>query len=169
MIIRGAHALFYDQVALTSNTISTGTANLLISNSQSGSSTIYDKQRPGFDLVMNPGQVVDRYFLLKNASPSDVVFDIYAHVSVNSGTSSLIEAISFEFMPVDSEGVPIPGAENTSVALDRLTRDQVQLNSPPIAKGAVQRYRLRQSVSGFFGGQGEATSFDLQLVGRQHL
>ena len=77
----GAHALFSDSTTLTSNTLTTGSADILVSNSQSSSSSTYDTTRPGFSLSLVPGVTVEKFFLIKNASASDVDMDIDAYVT----------------------------------------------------------------------------------------
>ena len=166
-VVEGSHALFVGSATLATNTISTGTANLLISNSQNGSSTTYADTRPGFALNLDPGDSDTHYFLLKNTGTGNVGFDITVAAMSASGLENLSmeQAINLEFTPVDSSGTATGSA--TTFPMIGLQTSPNQLNVT-IPANSVQRFKLKTTLSSSYPNQNQTTGYDLMFVGVQH-
>lgn len=165
-VAEGSHALFSDKSSLTGSIITTGTVDLLVSNSQNGSSTTYADTRPGFSYNLVPGQSDERYILLKNASASDVPMDIDIDTVIKLPITDLAASVNLEFTPVDADGnptgSPVSGQMNTLVT----TRLSSKIS---IASGATQRFRLKTTLANGYTGQNSSLTYDLFFTGTQHL
>jgi hypothetical protein len=165
-VVDGAHAFFIDSATLTGNTISTGTADLLISNSQNPSSTTYDDSRPGFILSLTPGETQEKYFLLKNASSAAIPFDVSVMATSITGNEAMLHAVSVEIIQVDETGLPV--GEVMRAGLDGLLSTQSS-KIGTIAKGATQRYKLRLTLDSAYKDQSQSMGYDLVFKGVQSL
>lgn len=166
-LVDGSYALFSDQVSLTGNSVVSGTTNLLISNSQNPTSTIFEKTREGFDLDLSPGESADRYFLLKNTGSANVTFKLSFGTSVPTGGPNTISAATdLRIVEVDSEGVPVGSDVAFNVWAYNNSFMETQMLVP---KGVAKRYRLTTSLSSSFNQQGEALNYDLIVKGLQVL
>jgi hypothetical protein len=164
-LIDGTQALFRDQALLKSNTISSGTAALLISNSQNASSTIYEHERPGFSYTLSPGQYEEKYLLLKNASGSDVSFDLEVQAVVQGVVNSeLLYGAEIYFEPVDEQGVATGAAVGDSLYTLAQYSKPINVRIP---KGVVQRLRMRTGLQPSVENQGLNLSYDLVFTGVQ--
>jgi len=168
-VVDGAHALFTDSAILTDTTINTGSAHLLISNSQNPSSTLFDTSRPGFAINnLVPGESVDHYFFLKNTSDPDIDFDIAVQAIVARDTaqnSRIQNGITVSIYPVDDTG---------TVAQQGFTRPLAGMsNTLPtgflVPQGETQRFILRVTLDPSFSEQNVGTTFDLIFTGTQHI
>lgn len=164
-LVDGSHALFTDQASLTGNSITSGTASLLISNSQSASSTIFEDARVGFTSNLSPGEQVQKYFLLKNASDGNVDFRVSLGAIIAPDSSSpLATHLKFLFEEIGADGNPTgTGAVSYLAPLE---------NSPIetpfiIPKGTTKRYLLTTSLDSDFALQNQAASYDLVFTGVQ--
>ena len=167
--VQGSRALLSASASLTSNTISTGSANLLVSNSQNSSSTIYDTERPGFSFQINPGESVDKFFLLKNASVADVPLEVAVSVPpAMLGSGMFPDSLSIEIVPVDADGQPIQDAVTARSSLADLML-KPQILDGEIAHSATKRYRLRTILSQNYDTPNSSVSYDLVLTGTQKL
>lgn len=167
LIAEGAHALITDTATLTGNSISTGSTDLQISNSQSGSSTTFADSRTGFSYFLNPGETGESYFLLKNASSSNTMLDIDVTAG-NAGDSSpdLISAILVELTPVDSAGVA------TGVPISRQLQEYIagHINlGATIDKGKTQRFKAKIILSPLVNLANQSINYDLVFTGTQHV
>lgn len=163
--VEGSHALFVDSVALTGNTITSGSADLLISNSQNGSSTTYSVDRPGFSFLLSPGQSEEQYFLLKNASISDVPFDIQFRAVSQVSNSDLKPAIKLEFTPVDSTGIAT-GSSFGGTLDEILTQEKA--SGVTIPAGSAQRFKMVVTLLPIYSKQNQTITYDLFFTGLQH-
>ena len=164
-VVEGSHALLSATATLKGSTINTGTADLLINNSQDPTPSSFSASQPGFAYNLIPGQSQDYYFYLKNSSASDLPFDINVVPSVQNQASDLFAATNIEFTPVDSSGTPsgIPVAGT----LASMT-NQISPLGTTISQNGVQRYRLRVNLSSSYVNQNQTLSFDLAFTGVQH-
>lgn len=165
-VVDGAHAYFSDSVGLTGNTISTGSADLLISNSQNPTSTTYDDTRPGFAFNLTPGETQEKYFLLKNASTANIPFDISVMASAVTGSEQLRSNVDIEIFPVDDTGAS--AGQGIQESLDELLNNQSQIVAT-IAKGATQRFKLRVRLGFGLSEQDASLSYDLVFNGTQRV
>jgi len=165
-VVEGSHALLSDSAALAGNSITTGSADLVVSNSQSPTSTTYADSRPGFPLTLVPGQADEHFFLLKNMSSSNVPLAIDASAVVQDGDSTFPPNISLEFTPVDGSGTPT-GAPVTSTLKD-LEGQNLNLGTT-LAPGQFQRYRLHTTLEIHFAQQGINQTYDLVFTGTENL
>jgi hypothetical protein len=163
-VLEGSHALFTDAASLTGNTISTGSVDLLISNSQNASSTVFADTRPGFTYSLNPGDSGEFYFLLKNSGSNGVPMDVDVSSSVTP-EDSMNTMVNVEFTPVDATGISV-GAISTA-SLSGLT-NPIRL-SATIPAGGTQRFKMKATLSAVFPEQNHTASFDLLFSGRQHV
>lgn len=164
-LTEGSHALFADTAVLTGNSVTTGTADLLISNSQSGSSTVYAPERIGFTFNLVPGQQEDKYFLLKNASAEGVPFDIYLTAIVGDASQGMKEAVKLELQPVDADGLAV--GEKFSETLATLAGQQKAIGLI-IPEGRAQRIKISTSLASSFYQQASTIPYDLTFTGIQH-
>lgn len=164
-VVEGSHALFTDQATLAGNSITTGTTNLLISNSQNASSTVYDKSRPGFALNLSPGEQSEKYFLLKNSSSGDVDFRLsIGATNLGSMPIAMGPFLSLILMQVDDSGTAI-GSPFVTLLSDTLSSSR---ETPFILpKGSTQRFKLISKLSDTYSTQGDAVSYDLVMTGKQ--
>lgn len=165
-VVDGAHAYFTDSVGLTGNTISTGSADLLISNSQNASSTTYDDTRPGFAFSLTPGETQEKYFLLKNASSANVPFDISVLASAVTGSEQLRSNVDINIFPVDDTGAS--SGQGIQASLDELLNSQSQIITT-IAKGATQRFKLLVHLGFGQNEQDASLGYDLVFNGTQRV
>ncbi|HSI20830.1 MAG TPA: hypothetical protein VLA04_04000 [Verrucomicrobiae bacterium] len=165
-LVEGSHALYTDQVQLTGNSVVSGTANLLISNSQNPSSSLFEKSRAGFTSDLSPGESFEKFFFLKNASDGNVDFKIYITTAIPGGSTPLTSAIFLSFVEVDSEGNPIGQEFRTSVSAGQ---SMVQDSGFVVPKGSTHRYRLATSLDSTYAQQGQAGQYDIIFTGNQVL
>lgn len=167
-VTNGAYALFSDSAALTGNTIASGTASLLISNSQNPTSTIYEEARPGFAFTMSPGEYDEKYLILKNASQSNVDFDISVSAVLNNtvDTYDLPQSTTIEFTPVDELGTVI--GESKSTLLGSLLTGPLPLNIT-VPKGSTMRLKMRTGILAAYTPQGVSVTYDLIFTGNQKI
>ena len=163
-VIEGSHALFSSAANLTGNSIATGTAALLVSNSQAGSSTTFAESRPGFSVNLNPGESDVHYFILKNTGSSGVPMDIGVSASVATPTAPIAPLIALEFTPVDSAGL----AQGTPVhtSLDEMV-NPIRLTGT-VAANSTQRYMVKVTLDQSYTNQSETVGYDLAFTGIQH-
>lgn len=166
LVAEGSHSLFVDTATLTGSTVTTGTAGLLISNSQNASSTIFAESRPGFSFSLVPGQSDDKFFLLKNSSASPLALDIIASASLPEGAPDLSKSILIELTPVTDDG--IQAGSPVKMVLNDLTTNPIALNAS-ISQGDTQRFRIRAFLMPAYAGQGDNLSFDMVFTGTQHV
>jgi hypothetical protein len=164
-LVDGSHALFNDQVALTGNSIVTGTTDLLISNSQNGSSTVFEKSRVGFVAALSPGQAVEKYFLIKNSSDGNIDFSLGVNANIPAYVADgLGKHTNVQFIEVGSDG--LPNGTQATFTLDNLYTAVVQ--TPFILpKGVTKRYKMVTSLDADYTKQGESLTYDLAFVGTQ--
>jgi hypothetical protein len=165
-VVDGSHALFSDAATLAGNTITTGTADLLVSNSQNASSTVFEESRPGFAFTLSPGESGEKYFLLKNASGGNVDFDLSLSATVPNGNSPLATALNLAIQEIDETGTPTGTV--FSVPLSSLLSEPTPLGLT-IGKSTTKRFKLRTSLSSAYGTQADSISYDLVFTGNQHL
>lgn len=163
-VTEGSHALFADSAVLAGNTITTGTVDLLVSNTQNGSSSTYADSRPGFPVALAPGQTDEHFFILKNASASSVPLSISMIATQAQGDHALPNYIQLEFTPVDSSGA-VSGAP-VSVLLSTALVQYTNLGVV-IEQGKTQRFRVHTLLDTVFGGQGVNVGYDLMFTGTQ--
>jgi len=164
-VVEGSHALLVSATSLTGSTITTSTTSLLVSNSQSGSSTLFSDVRPGFAFTITPGDKDEKYFLLKNASTSKSGLDIDVIAAVPDTTSDLYKAVTIQITPVDATGTPT--GTMSQMALASLTQLHLNMLST-INQGETQRYKVATYLEPTYSGQGQSTAFDLIFTGTQH-
>ena len=164
--VDGTKALFSDSATLTSSTMATGTVDLLISNSQNSSSTIYEEERPGFNAQLSPGETQESYFLLKNTGTSSVDLDISVKSVVKTSVQDLPQSTTLKFTPVDSTGASI--GEEVSDSVSALSVSTLPLKVT-IPAGGYQRFRLKTSLASSYTQQNKSISYDLIFTGVQHL
>ena len=165
-VISGSHALLSDSATLTGNTLIVGSVGLLVSNSQNPSSTIYEKSRQGFSFSLVPGQPVDRYFLLKNISDSNVDLAIDFMPQITTDNPSLDPQLTLDIVPVDADGVPLPDATEVGGSMMALSQRHTVVNGT-ISQGTYQRYRLRTVLSSAFSEPQQTITYDLIFTGTQ--
>lgn len=159
-----AHAIFTDAVSLTGNVISTGSADLLISNSQNPSSTVFEDSRPGFSQMLSPGQTTEKYFLLKNASAADVSFGIDLQATNATGSANLRSAVNLEIIPIDGDG--LPQGEGIAGTLNDLAQQHSRIFTS-IGHGVTQRFKIRTGLSNGYADQNQSLTYDLVFTGTQ--
>lgn len=164
-LVEGSHALFTDQVSLTGNSISSGTTNLLISNSQNPTSTIFEKSRAGFAASLSPGEVSQKYFLLKNSSDSDTDFKIGITALLNTeDPHGLTEHTKLVFDEIGADGNPTGNRALVYLASLR----NAPLDTPfVIPKGTTHRFLVSTSLDPEYTTQGESIGYDLIFTGTQ--
>lgn len=164
-VVDGSHALFLDQVNLSGNSITSGTADLLISNSQNPSSTVFDKSRAGFAFNLSPGESAQKYFLLKNSSDGDIDFRLSLNAAVSGDDTNFFSSqIGLLFEEVDSDGNPTGLQETTTLSDLRTGGVQTPFIIP---KGVTRRYRLTTTLNSSFNTQGITENYDLIFTGTQ--
>lgn len=166
LIAEGAHALYADTATLAANSISSGSTDLQVSNSQSASSTSYADSRTGFSFALNPGESDEKYFFLKNVSTSNTLLDIDVAAGNASGVSDIVDAVAIEFTPVDSTGSPV--GQPVTCSLGYYLANHVGLGVS-IDKGGVQRFKVRASLKQLYATPGQSVSYDLVFTGTQHV
>jgi hypothetical protein len=164
-VVEGSHALFVDAATLSGSSVTTGTVDLQISNSQNGSSTLYADSRPGFSMILNPGEFQDNYLFLKNASASPISMDVDVLAAMQTTSVELQKSLALEFVPVDSAGVAT--ADPIQMSMTQLTTARQSLKVS-LDKGGTQRFRVRTSLISSFASQGQAVTYDLVFNGVQH-
>ena len=166
LIAEGAHALYTDTANLAGNTISSGSTDLLISNSQSASSTTFAESRAGFSFALSPGQSDEKYFLLKNASTSNMSLDIDVAAGNSAGAADIANAVQIEFTPVDGSGSAV--GPSVSRVLAYYLNNRLDLGTS-IDRGISQRYKIRASMQDTYVGIAQSLSYDLVFTGTQHV
>jgi hypothetical protein len=166
-VVDGSHALFADQVTLTGNSIVSGTANLLLSNSQNPSSTVFDKSRAGFALNLSPGQDGEKYFLLKNSSDGDIDFKVsLSAVLTEDPSHDLSMHTRLVFNEIGADGLPTEVA--TTATLYSLSTS-AQETPFIVPKGTTKRYLVTTHLDEAYQTQGQSLTYDLILIGTQYL
>lgn len=165
-VVTGSHALLTDTATLSGNTLTVGSVGLLISNSQNPSSTIYEESREGFSFEVTPGQAVDRFFLLKNNSTSESTFDIDFMPVITHQGPDLMGQVTLSVVPVDGEGVQLSDATVVGGTLGALAQRHSVVHGT-IARGQVQRYRLRTQLAPGYGQSQQSVSYDIVFTGTQ--
>lgn len=167
LIAMESRAVFTDEVSLTGNSITTGSVNLLISNSQNPSSTTFEKTREGFSFTLLPGQSAEKYFLLKNASAYESNFEIGVKANLPSDVDEVLaQSILLEITPVDGEGNTVSG----QIIYDNLAglkRDTYPILGPLIPKGGIQRYRIKTTMAENYKVPQVGVTYDLIFQGVQ--
>jgi predicted ribosomally synthesized peptide with SipW-like signal peptide len=167
-VVDGTHALFSDQVQLTGNTISSGTADLLISNSQNSSSTIFEDTRPGFALDLSPGGSQEKYFLLKNSNESSVDLRISLDADlIGNDPTGMVGYISFAFIEVDGSGTPI--GQGVTTTLPALLQSGQVSSDFVVPQGQTRRFRMTTTMDAAYTEQSAGISYDLRFIGTQLL
>ena len=164
-VVDGAHALFVDSTALTGNVITTGSVNILVSNSQNPSSTVYDETRPGFSWSLIPGVFVDKYFLIKNTSPSNIEMDIDAFIVTSDIDPALNNLVDISIVQVDATGVETGEAMESTLGE---LRDHHSVIFGSIPQGEYRRFKMSVRLNSSYTGQGDSATYDLILTGTQH-
>ena len=165
-VVEGSHALFTDSATLAGNTITTGQADLQVSNSQNPSSTVYADIRPGFAMGINPGEADQHFFLLKNMSDSTVALDIDVAASTPGTDKEFPQYVSFNFVPVDENGAPT-GTPVTALLADLFeAAHSLQVTIPT---GAAQRFQVTTKMNQDYHLPNVSYSYDLVFTGTQHL
>jgi hypothetical protein len=162
-VIEGSYALFTDTAGLQTNLITTGSLDLLISNSQSASSTTYADFRPGFTYLLSPGQSEDNYFLLKNTGGSTVPLSIDVSASLASNTT-MSDMVTLTFYTVDEAGSPV--GSGTTATLTALTKSRVSLGAT-VAPGVAQRFIVKVKLSEGYQSHSQSLQYDLMFTGTQ--
>ena len=162
----GAHALFVSNAALTSNVITTGSSDILVSNSQNSTSTVFESTRPGFAISVTPGVPVDKYFLVRSVSPSGVDMDLDAHITTTTPPGLLSSSLLLSFVPVDSAGAEV------GTPIVRSLESLTATHSPSfglLLHNTTQRYKVSVLLDSAYKSQGDGITYDLILTGTQHL
>lgn len=166
MVTQSGHALFSDTATLTDNMVTTGSVDLQVSNSQSGSSTLFADARMGFEYTLNPGESAEKYFLLKNISTSSLSLDIAVSVAQYSGDASFSPMLQLEFTPVDSTGVETGPAKVTTLAA--MVSAPVSLGVK-VEGGKTQRFKLKTILAAEYASPQQSVTYQLVFTGTQHL
>ncbi|MEI6477423.1 MAG: hypothetical protein WCO52_00325 [bacterium] len=163
-VVEGSHALLSSSATLAGNTITTGSINLQISNSQSATSTTYADSRPGFNLVLTPGQSQESYFFVKNTSPMPAPLDIDALAVIQAANPDMAGAVTLEIVSVDAAGV-INGVPVSTTLADLTAR---HLSIPVIVPtSATQRFKLKATLASSYTAANQSIGYDLVLTGTQ--
>jgi hypothetical protein len=156
-----------DSVTLTGISISTGTVNLEISNSQNSSSTLYADTRPGYSVSLSPDSISENYFFLRNSSSSAITFDIYAKaINLTGDVTTMENSLQLVFLPVDGSGNATGAGVTTSLAA--LRTQAVPLNVG-VVSGTTQRFKMTLSANAGFSQVIKTVGYDLELTGVQHV
>jgi len=167
LIATESRALFNDSATLNGNAITTGSMSLLVSNSQSASSTTYEEVREGFSFNLLPGQSAEKYFLLKNTSPADAAFEIAVSLCFNAAyNSDLARNIMVDITAVDGEGTALSTPVVHSTAFE-LAENSLPVLGPLIPKGGYQRYKLKTSLAESYAIPNDVAAYDLTFIGTQ--
>jgi hypothetical protein len=167
LLTSGVRALLTDSAILSTNTLTIGSAGLLVSNSQSGSSTVFEKVREGFSFAMIPGSTESRYFLLKNTSSENMPLAIQCSALYSPTIEqTLLSKTTITFVPVDADGNDLPGASHVGGTLGAMYGGS-SLFYGVIQPGKQQRYKITVSVSLDFDVPEASVVFDLLFTGTQ--
>ena len=166
LIAEGAHALYSDTAALSSNSVSSGSVDLQVSNSQSATTTTYADSRIGFSFYLNPGESDEKYFFLKNVSTSNSSLDIDVIGGNPSTLGTIADAVTLEFLPVDSTGVAV--GTPVAATLRYFLTNHVVLGTS-LNKGDFQRFKVKALMSQSFSQPGASITYDLMFTGTQHV
>ncbi|MBU6389593.1 hypothetical protein KGQ71_03685 [Patescibacteria group bacterium] len=164
-VVEGSHALLTSMAILTGNSVSSGTAELKISSSQSSPPTTFSDSATGFAYNLVPGQSAEYYFTLENASPEDISLDTMVSVNYSDQIASIYNASTLEIVPVDNTGAP--QGSGMSGTLDVLRNTQTSLGST-IAAGSAQRYKAKVTLDQSYTTGNDSSNFDLYFTGVQH-
>jgi len=159
-----SHALYTDSASLTGNSIITGSVDLLVSNSQAGSSTTYAAARPGFELHLSPSQTDEHFLLLKNSGSGNVSLGLYAQVAASASSQPVLSATSVELTPVDADGNAV--GTPVTATLGSMLATPLDMRTS-IASGDAQRFRMRTKLDSTFSGQAVTAQYDLIFNGVQ--
>ena len=152
-------AMLSDNATLTTNTFSTGTADLLVCNGKT--CTDYTDSDDGFADTLLPGQTITKFFRLKNNS-AGVDFSVTAQTVNESGSVSKSD-VTIAITPIDSSDNPI------GVAFSHTLSDwhnPQPLSLPNIVHGGIQRYKMDVTFSSGITATG-SSSFDFVFSGTQ--
>jgi hypothetical protein len=168
-VVDGSHALFQDQVRLTNNSIVTGSTDLLISNSQNPSSTVYETERAGFTFPLSPGQSASKYFLVKKSSDANVDMELEFSTFISSEhPNPLANATILHLSEVDETGTILPLGERFSGTVSELEETH-RLTTFVVPKGQARRFQLTAELAASYIQQGNELVFDLVVDGVQVL
>lgn len=166
LIAATSYAALNDSAVLTNNSLRVGSVNLLLSNSQNASSTIYEETREGFALELAPGQVAEKFFLLKNTSSSELAFAISVGAVLTTDNPALAQSLTLEFAPVDSEGNILDGTHWKSGTVKDLAAGALPIDGV-IGKGQAQRYKMRVALAAGYSQPDQVITYDLLFTGNQ--
>lgn len=164
-VIDGSHALFTDSATLAGNSITSGSTDLLISNSQNGGSNLFAETRPGFSHKISPAHSDENYIFLKNSSPSEISLDIDVSIANPSITNSEITRFTtITIVAVDangeSSGTPVGSSMNALMTVHA----PLGVSIPP---GGTQRLRLMVGFAPELTVQNQTMTYDLVFTGTQ--
>jgi hypothetical protein len=165
-VVDGSHALFSDSVRLVGNTLTTGTTNLLISNSQNPTSTVFDKERAGFAMALNPGESVGKFFLIKNANDGGVNFQLFLNSALASGDTSMPLYVTVTLQEVDHDGVGV--GPTAQFNLENLMHNYLELPFV-VQTGEVKRFQIITKLEGAYSTQNTSIAYALNFSGTQKL
>jgi len=168
-VISGSHALLNASASLTGNTLTTGSAGLLISNAQDPNPSLFDASVNGFSLSENPGDIQDHYFTLKNASSAGIALNIDMTVATSEQQLPLAAMVTLDVVPVDDSGDPLPNATAAGGTLNALGIGSHVKLSGFIPENSTQRYRLRTMVAQEDTQPNESITYDLIFTGTQRI
>jgi hypothetical protein len=164
-LVEGSHALLNSSATLASNSLTTGSAGLLVSDSQTAQATGFAPTQPGFTYSIVPGVTQSNYFYLNNDSPANIPLDIDVMANSQAGTNDLTAATNLSFVPVDDNGKATGTA--VSIPFNNLESQHTNLGST-VPPGSVQRYRVDQLVAPSYASAGKSITYDLVFTGTQH-
>ncbi len=163
-VVDGTHALFSASATLAGSTINSGSANLLVSNSQNGSSSLFETTRPGFSFTLVPGETDQRYIFLKNVATGVVDFDLSLTASVKDGTN-IGDKVTIGIFPVDDTGLATQAGYTGTIADLQAARGTGLI----LPSDSTQRYVLKVTLSPSVTEQNQSMVFDLTFTGTQHI
>lgn len=169
--ILGTQALLTDTATLAANTVSTGSINLTISNSQSSTNpTTFSESRPGFNNVaVRPGQTKSFLFWLKN-NETDVAMSLSGQATVATTTDGVAEnQVIISIIPVNDDGTDIGGAPIASANLQQWKASVLSFGFPPayeLLANTRHRYRMDVKMDNGITLPGTAT-FDFVFTGTE--
>ena len=164
-LTEGSHALLTDSATIAANSLTTGSAGLMVSTSQDLTSPLFAQSRPGFTLNGIPGKSDSRYVSLRNDSPASVPLDIDLFSNIQSGANNIYSATVLGFTPVDVTGTST--GQPISATLASSSGGHIKLNVTIPPQG-IQRFRMDTTVDQAYGLSGQNATYDLIFTGTQH-
>lgn len=164
-LTEGSHALLADSATLAANSLTTGSAGLMVSTSQDLASPLFAQSRPGFSFSAVPGKVESRFVSLKNSSPAQVPLDIDMLSNIQSGANNIYTATVLGFTTVDATGTPTGQPSSVTLAASSATHTRLNVTIPP---DSVQRFRMDTTVDQGYALAGQNATYDLIFTGTQH-